>query len=364
MIPHLNRKAIADTLLKILIIEVCEVVPDMLQEHENSIKYELLEKLFDAFALSDDEEKRQNISEMLSEAINNKKFCVLLLKNKSLFQKIYGFISSNIKKDYIKYLLRVNNRLCDVILRELKSNLNKENDTNNGEDNLGRCGDYDDPVPNKPGEMIEMSECPHILEILGNELEELIAEYVGVETSLMQTTFDKTVRILGMKKLFLFEYIKNMLEIFSLSLEGNGSTFFSNKVKKKLKLFLEVLIENKFFSKSIDNFFNYEWNNSYLKGFEGLVEIILSLLPQLSENVLLHIFSAEKFMDRMIDSFATRFYFNSGKNVNPGYLPFVVQISFNIKNSKSKVLKAAVSKSMCLYYIYIYKIYFTTTIIF
>jgi len=271
MINHLNRKSIADTLFKILTVEASEIASDLQLDAEILLKYEIVERILDSFS-AEDEEKAQNICDLLTEAINNRKFAILLIKNAKILKKIYNLITENINNEIVKELLRVQNKICEMVLREIRLKANKENENGNVESyDKAFNGDFDDMVPNKPVENFEIGDYHHVYQTYGENIEVLVNNYAGntgnEASSQMHTTFDKTVKVLGTKRLLTFDFIKNIFEILSLS--ANYNIFSSTDVEKdsdvqqRLQKFLTSLQENNFFSATIDNFFIFEWNNAF-----------------------------------------------------------------------------------------------------
>jgi hypothetical protein len=221
-------------------------------------------------------------------------------------------------------------------------------------------------VPNKQIESLDFKDNIYILEILASNLEPMILDYVEDESSQkILSTFDKTVKILGSKRLLEFEYLKNIFEILLLSLNNkifeftntttqqstNANTDFdsqslseyetdlvnkNSEIYKIFQNFSEKLIEFNFFAKSIENFFYFEWNNSYQRHFEDFMVVVIN---SNADYVVEHIFSSLNFLENILEhSLAMKFVFNSGKFINSGYLPFLMEISYNIMMSKNEVL--------------------------
>lgn len=125
MVNHINRKAIADTLLKVLLIDACEIVSDINVESEVQLKYDIVEKIIDSFN-GEDEERCQNICDLLSEAFNNRKFSIIIMKSPNLLKKIQTAAISNINSEYFKDIMKITSKLSDTVLKEIKIKLNKD----------------------------------------------------------------------------------------------------------------------------------------------------------------------------------------------------------------------------------------------
>ena len=231
-------------------------------------------------------------------------------------------------------------------------------------------------VPNKQVESLDFKDNLYILETLASNLEPMIKDYIEDESSQkIVSTFDRTVKILGSKRLLEFEYIKNIFEILLLSLNNKifefsvsnttlsqQSTTANNDVDtqslseyetdlvnknseiyKIFHMFSEKLIEFNFFSKSIENFFYFEWNNSYQRHFEDFMVVVIN---SNADYIVEHIFSTLNFLENILEhSLSMKFVFNSGKFINSGYLPFLMEISYNIMMSKNEVLINMVAMS-------------------
>lgn len=231
-------------------------------------------------------------------------------------------------------------------------------------------------VPNKQVESLDFKDNLYILETLASNLEPMIKDYIEDESSQkIVSTFDRTVKILGSKRLLEFEYIKNIFEILLLSLNNKifefsvsnttlsqQSTTANNDVDtqslseyetdlvnknseiyKIFHMFSEKLIEFNFFGKSIENFFYFEWNNSYQRHFEDFMVVVIN---SNADYIVEHIFSTLNFLENILEhSLSMKFVFNSGKFINSGYLPFLMEISYNIMMSKNEVLINMVAMS-------------------
>jgi hypothetical protein len=208
-------------------------------------------------------------------------------------------------------------------------------------------------MPSKNVETLEIKECPNLIETLYNGLEFLVKDYIEEDNTSwmvnMHTTYDKTIRPLGVRKLLEMEYIKTIFEILLLSTNNKISDNDEEGQKENNPLrneiynnFIAKLMETNFFKKSLENFYTYEWNNSYQKLFEELMIIIIS---SNTDYLIDHVFIALEFLDRAVDNcLLNRFEFNSGRHINCGYLSSLIEISFAINNSKSDRLNEIISQ--------------------
>ena len=200
--------------------------------------------------------------------------------------------------------------------------------------------DFEDNTPSKPIAAFEFNNSPHIIEILSNDLELLLKDFSDSEKTLtIHMTFDKNVSILGTKKLLEFDYVYSIYEILILSSTFKIFELPEESTQSESYLFQHFtlkLIEQNFFATAIDNFFKYEWNNSYQKSFEELFSIVLS--SDLNE-LYTHVFVTLNFLERIIEtSIEQKFTFNSGKFINNGHLAFLVEISHKISTAKNQTI--------------------------
>lgn len=358
----MNRKGIADSILKILLIDASDLASDIQSDFENHIKYDIINNIMDNFDVSN-EEKCENICELLMDAINNRKFAILLLKNVTLVKKINKLILDNYNTLFVKDLLKVIIKLSEIYLKEIKLKVSKDGGSNDGNimDNFDRPfgGDFDDLMPNKPVENFDIKECIDMMEVFTFDIPSLIKDYVCTENpeennALIHTTFDKTLQTLGLKNLLIFDYVKNVYEIYTLALSNKvfideekegADVIVTQRCENLLNLFTICLVENNFFTKSIDNFFCHEWNNSYQKSFDALMEFVLTHAGannnEATSKLLNNIFIEGKFLDNSIDNcLKMKFVFNSGKQINPGYLPYLLEICYNVMNCNNETMKS------------------------
>jgi hypothetical protein len=126
MVHHINRKAIADSLLKIIMLEGSELVSDLNMDLENELKNEILESILDKFDPKD-QEKCVNICEFFIEGMsfptNSRKFVTLIMKSKSLMEKFYGLCKTHLSTDVGKELLKTMNVFTEAIMKEVKYKL-------------------------------------------------------------------------------------------------------------------------------------------------------------------------------------------------------------------------------------------------
>lgn len=151
----------------------------------------------------------------------------------------------------------------------------------------------------------------------------------------LDMTFEKTNPIMGPRKSLEFEYVHSVYKILKISLTSN--LFGLPEEKSEIyysKKFSLYLIENNFFSASLDYFFQFEFNNLYQNNFKELFSILLSLDDK---DLNFHFFIYLNILDRIIAGcLENKFIFNSGKVVNNANLPFLLEISHKIYSSTNE----------------------------
>jgi hypothetical protein len=289
----------------------------------------------------------------------------------------------NVNSAYFKELLKITSKLLDFIIKEIKVKINKDSGADQNTVNIqdiyeNRFGaDFEEVPQAKPSDSFELRDCNYLLDVLSTDLDVILRDYVGLDESLnsnnnsnslltMNSTYDKQIVVFGTKRLLEFEYIKSVYEIFTLSMtnrvfekESNSGDNFENNTNSNynpvssntVRAYLNLgdnLLDYNFLSKSIQDFFTYEWNNSFQSQFENLITMIINF--SYSSSLIEDIFIKANFLDKIIDlSLSQRFTFNSGKFINNGYFPFLMEICNSINNSKNENLIVILNSSK--YYI-------------
>ena len=131
MVYHLNRKSIADCLLKYFFQEASELCSDMTQNFEVEVKNYLFEKILESFNLAD-EERCINICDFFVEGLSSapncsRRFLHLILKNENLIRKIFSLCFNNLNTSVGKELLKILTKFTEAILKEIKIKLKESN---------------------------------------------------------------------------------------------------------------------------------------------------------------------------------------------------------------------------------------------
>jgi hypothetical protein len=211
--------------------------------------------------------------------------------------------------------------------------------------------EFEENTPSKPVSPFDFKSFPFILEILVSSVETVAQDYVHDQgaTNKLHMTFDRDSLVLGTKKLFEFEYIYNVLEI--LYVASTAKIFELQGEESETYLFHKIslsLLELNFYSASVENFFKYEWNNSFQKSFEDLFSIVLS---SDIDPLYIHILQSINFLEKIIDfSLEKKFQFNSGNLINSGNLAHIIEISYKLFSCTNECVKEILNS--CKIYIF------------
>ena len=118
-----------------LVISASDNVSDLTVELETAIKCETILLMLESFDVND-EERCQNICDLLSEALSNRKLSIIMMKNESFLSSLQNLLFKNVNSEFFKDLLKVTTKLGDTVLKEIKFKLNKEMGGYNNEGKL------------------------------------------------------------------------------------------------------------------------------------------------------------------------------------------------------------------------------------
>jgi hypothetical protein len=273
-----NRKSISECLLKILHSPVEEIKSGI------QIKLEIIDKIITFIGKDNDDERVENLVNILIELLNSKNFSVIFLKNLNLFKKIHeitcsflksanNIIYSNIYKDLLHILIKLNeNILRDFGPTAITPQQYKEPDFLNYNENM------DEMMEQQGGLQVEIFDLKKNIEVIvdiitesGVKIAKDYASQTYVVNSLKDfaSTYNKEQKVLGVRKLNEFEYLNTSFEIL-LNAYAMEFCNFGDKIEN----FFEFLINSKFFQISLQNFYRYEFNNFYQKSFEHFMLLI------------------------------------------------------------------------------------------
>jgi len=294
-----NRKSICDCLLKILHSPTEEI------NCGQQIKIEIIDKIISFLADDADEERVENLVNLLIELLGNKHFSMVFLKNLSLFKKIHCITvfllneSDNTNTQIIKDLINILTRTNENIMKDFGQSAvtpqaQKEPDfmTYNNIDNLDEMTEGLNSAPSEPFDL--RGNFDTIVDVITESGIAIARDFLQIdkeensseELKEFYSTFNRRQKILGSKRLAQFDYLKTTFEIL---LNVYACDYYA--LHEKIDFFFENLINFKFFEVSIKNFYIFEFNNFYQKSFEHLVILICN---KYTPGMLIHHIFASK----------------------------------------------------------------------
>jgi hypothetical protein len=266
MINHLNRRAISEALYKILISQNVQI-------QDTEIKTEIFNKVLDAFDGSDIE-KSQNICDLISDCLQQKKNYNLIVKNGDLFHKFHEVAINNFNydssvKDYFKILMKLN----ENFLKDMSSNPNSQihltfneveypNDIHAmifEEENTERHHNLDNDI----------NSLLYIFNTISKFIESVCQDFINSCKNEEQKEKKSYHKSLGVKRYAELEYLKSIIEVIVYGIaSGLNLDSYLNKLS-------EIIVSSGVFKHIVDSFFEYEWNNMYQKVFESVVSLLV-----------------------------------------------------------------------------------------
>jgi hypothetical protein len=160
-----------------------------------------------------------------------------------------------------------------------------------------------------------------------------IGENYIKHSSLLNTTFEKEMRCLGIVKLYEIEYIK---AIFDLVINIINNTILVNIeiVNTNVNRLVEKIIETGVFNEVVKFFFEFQLNNQYQIIFEKVFQLICN--KSVHENLITHIFNECKLKENIIEHlFSSGISFKSGNAMLPGYFAILCNVANLINHSEN-----------------------------
>jgi hypothetical protein len=377
LIKHANRKSISDCLLKLLVS-----FPSYENDKSNSIEFNniseekknLVEKILDGIKYSSlaEDEKVENLLEVLSESMQNRRIYYLFAKNKDLLEKIYLLISD---EDFLNkqgtHIFRILSKFIEHVIRDtLPPQISKKDDKK-------ECQDEDEEIENivnfsrintdnKFKIDMDLKSYLEIFNIIYDYIDPITKDFVKDKKNLtadnLLSTYDQEIRPLGLLKLQEFEYIKTITELLNNVLNNPGLVNMEI-VSQSVERLIDRLIESQVFSKCVEYFFKHELNNFYQNTFEKLIELIVN--KSMSEKLINYFFESKEcennpnyenendkskrkinFLNQIIsNTFNNTLNFRSGNWILPGYFATLCDITFLIGQSENEYLMRIIEKS-------------------
>lgn len=297
IITNSNRKSISECLLKILHSSTEDIKEGIL------IKLEIIDKIISFLATDSNEERVENLVNVLIELLNNKIYSMVFLKNLKLFNKIHLITCAFVKNaNSLSYshiltdLINVLTKLNENILKDFGASLitpqpQKEPDFLAYNDNLDEIVEQQNNIQAECYDLKKSLE--DIVGIIINTGVKIANDYASggeVDNSLknFSSTYNRDQKVLGVKRLTEFDFIKSTYEIL---LNTYVKLESGTPVKEKIENFFEYLIDCKFFEASLENFYVYEFNNFYQKSFEHMILLICNI--HTPSRLIRHIFGSK-----------------------------------------------------------------------
>jgi hypothetical protein len=358
-ISNLNRKAISECLSNLLLANV------EIESKFTEIKIEILQKLLTLILeiqikTTDDNDIQniENISLLIYNLLSQRKIFTLFLDNINLTELLHKIVLQNltneeVNKDLLKILIKLNENILKEFGVNFNSFLNSDKDTAQENEDVNAIVNLyinptakNDEVNSLVGNTDKIKENSDLLEKLEKMINISVNSCLNISEDFsrdnlshnkIDTTYDKKIKILGLKKLLEFEYIKNIMQIL---LNAEAVNLFKNN-SEILNKFFDVLIKNNFFEKIIENLFIYQMNNIYHHLFQQFINIICSeFTPNyVIEELLIKTNFLENIINFCEEEKKLKFSFNSGRVINSGILSILCDVGEIIYLSKNEKIK-------------------------
>jgi hypothetical protein len=363
LIQHSSKKSIADLISKILLFEnflnekdqkssvnIDKSTGSNVFSHLNNplvnnlelihtIRKQMLINLFKKLSIKEnDPERIANLSLICSEVIENRSILEIVVSEQIILDHLFEelAVDTNNKTDYsvdIDYnYSEILNILVSIVRFVQIENL-KIPSYINEEDIVNSEGERTGTIENTLfGEYI----LKYIEAILNNfsfqmkggdanSLEEDSLNIIHIDG-----TFGSPFTPLGNKRVKILELIYCLCPYF----------------KNIQSLFDKILIRSDFFKKSLQYFYEFEWNNLYQLNFENLLKHFINNVNNHTE-IIKHLFEDIKILDSFVvhGRSANRsdskdgFSFNSNRKINHGYFAILIELCYKIYNLPTNSLK-------------------------
>jgi hypothetical protein len=179
-----------------------------------------------------------------------------------------------------------------------------------------------------------------IFDILSESFEVVIKDFMSPNPNetLVDNTLKQKHKLLGLKKIFELDYIKDILEI----VINAESINYSNP---KLNEIIEKAIVSNVFKKMIEYFYEHQWNNMYQKSFDNVVSILLNKYT--NKKLAKNFFFECEFLDFITNNiFNRKLKFESGKEINVGIFSFLLETAYNVSKCENLFLCEILSENI------------------
>ena len=337
LINHLNRRGIGDCIKNILLFN--EEIKDL-----EKLKISFCEKIIKELNNSNKEDKYIWITDTLINTFENKDFFNLFMSNQNLLKQLFQILYNNLNnnnnsKSLLSLLIKINENILSNFDELVTTNLIQENPMDIFSNLYGNVME-EEKINNE--ERLENQK--NNINFLFNALKECNLNFLDDlnifnDNDLLETTYQKTQKKLGLKKLCQVEYFRTIIDIL---INANSKNLFKNDIEEIIKL----ANEKKVFWTLNDIFFNYEFNNIYQIYY---IQIITSILNKFSPESLINYFFSDssdiithrKLIGLLIDHLLNnnKFDFGFSRNANSCSFPIEVKILNSILQSENEYIK-------------------------
>ena len=337
LINHLNRRGIGDCIKNILLFN--EEIKDL-----EKLKISFCEKIIKELNNSNKEDKYIWITDTLINTFENKDFFNLFMSNQNLLKQLFQILYNNLNnnnnsKSLLSLLIKINENILSNFDELVTTNLIQENPMDIFSNLYGNVME-EEKITNE--EKLENQK--NNINFLFNALKECNLNFLDDlnifnDNDLLETTYQKTQKKLGLKKLCQVEYFRTIIDIL---INANSKDLFKNDIEEIIKL----ANEKKVFWTLNDIFFNYEFNNIYQIYY---FQIITSILNKFSPESLINYFFSDssdiithrKLIGLLIEHLLNnnKFDFGFSRNANSCSFPIEVKILNSILQSENEYIK-------------------------
>jgi hypothetical protein len=351
MLPHLNRKSIADCFTKIFYFYSKEF--DTIEN-----KKELLIKILNSLFTCKDEETFEHSINLVFDILHNRTIYYLIAKNKEIVDLIFSLTKVSIANSH-HGMFKILIKFLEQVIKDIFPEVKNEKPEGLGEfvEELNMDNNELVKTDSKTNEL-ELNNYIEIFEAIYENVEPIVEDFIGLahrqssseikigssylnHSDSINSTYDKEVKVLGCLKLEEMEYIKTILEL-SVYLLDNPSFSNLDLVTNSIdKLFKKVLTQS-LFEKMYKYFFQFEMNNFYQNIFERIVGLVTN--KSIQEKYVLNIFS--NFPEEIISHlFHQGIDFKTGNYILPCYYAALCKVAFTVNSSENLNLQKLLLKS-------------------
>jgi hypothetical protein len=347
LLLHLNRKSICDCLLKVFVSYQVDI-------QDQELKVSMMESILTQVDIDkDSEEKIENICDLFSDMLQNRRIYYMLGKNGSLVQKLFKFcFEVNYNKKFAINSIKILIKLLDNLKRDMTPPLceSPRSKAKRGSDGSSVEVAVEDPslllfkvnsCSNFQAEL-ELSNYIEIFENLYNNLDPILFDFSNISSNRknLETTFGIQRDILGSRKLEQLDYFKAIFELITCILHSQLNELVLSNIYKLLQKFMQ----HNFVKVCMSYFFIFEYNNIYQAQVEKLFTLIFN--KNMTNEWINHIFDQEKIIEEITSrSLLPSLTFKSGTMILPAYFPLLCEVLNSLNLNENSYVKIKLQSS-------------------